>query len=325
MDTDDIIKLAKFLVDDYPFDVRVTVGACPVCFQNGQTTAVKTTRDSKLDSPTSRHEARRKRFEMWMELFKDGGLDPIQCLNVYIPAANQYKQTAKISHPLIITTKLGEPCADKSKCFPLCLICNTTLDHHPSSVVAPWTSSVHNVCCDPCGFTPPGAARGVCCKTPALTIPRLFQESLGIVIRCPKHSLYSKEKPEPAVKARSAPSPAAQATPVPARPAQQPKTPKQRKLLSIERVKETGSHHIGKMMCPDLYASAKKKPEEAPRPMFQPEPSNGPGAAFFYGAKHFDFSEPKRIPIVPDSGDLAHQKDEDEAGPSAADGEDGAP
>jgi hypothetical protein len=334
MDIDDKVKVAKFLADDYIFDVKVTVGACPVCFKNGKIQTIKASKDSKRDSPTSRGEARRRRFEMWMELFEEGGLDPIQLLNVYIPAVKHgsFTQIPKISYPLIITTQLGPPCADKSTCQQVCLICNTFLEPDASTTVAPWTTPVHKVCCDPCGFTHPGAPKGVHCKTPALTIQKLFKDSLGICIRCPQHSRDYTAPPAAKIASKEAPAPPtdSEVKPPRAKPEAQPnqvvklKPPKQRRLLPIERNKETGSYHIGRMMCPDKYAPpSKTSPGEVKR--FKADdptpPSRGPGAAFLYGAKHFDFSEPKRFNPAASSDDLAHQEDEHEAGPGAGDRE----
>ena len=334
MNTTDTVKLAEFLARDYPFNVKVTHGACPVCFKNGSVHVIKSVRDSQLDSPTSKYEARRKRFELWMELFDKGGLDPIQCINAYVPSCRQSKQVSGFSYPLIIQTALGQPCQDKSRCFPTCLICNTPMDQLPFVTVAPWTIPVHAVCCDPCGYTSPGAARGDCCRTPALTVPKRFKDALGITIRCVKHesngSLQDKMPAREAAPSKNVETmkTAPQSTEKPARPLTPRPKPPQRKPLKIERVKEKGCHDIAQMLCPDRKPTAAATPEpKRPKldfPRDEPSASKGPGAQFFYGAKHFDFTEPKRL-FPSGSDDLAHEKDEDEAGPSAGDGEDRGP
>jgi hypothetical protein len=337
MDRKDVEALARFLAGDYIFDVRTKENACPVCFSNkGSATSVtKAAKCSVNDSPTSKHEARRKRFVMWMELFEEGGLDPIQCINVYIPSAGQLRGIPKFPYPLIISTKLGEPCAERRDCLPKCLLCNSLLNPEDTVTVPPWPSPVHRTCCVPCGHALPGAAKGVCCKTLVLSVPKFFEESLGIRIRCPEHRA---DRISPPGAAKAPPSaqkaqPTAKAQPAaperPSAPASQWKPPKQRRLLPIERVRETRSHHIGKMLFPDAYALPPKQDKPTAKMLRQaapgePQPaSRGPGASFFYGAKSFDFTEPKRLTVTSD--DLVQQKDEDEARPGAGDGEPGAP
>jgi hypothetical protein len=334
MDRKDVETLARFLADDYIFDVRAKEKVCPVCFSDKRSTTsvIKAAKSSKLDSPTSKHEARRKRFVMWMELFEEGGLDPIQCINVYIPSAGQHGGIPKFPYPLVISTKLGEPCADQRNCLPKCLLCLTPIDEEETVIIPPWTSPVHKMCCAPCGHALPGAAKGVYCKTLVLSVPKLFEESLGIRIRCSEHradKVTSKQaaaaKTEPSPRPIALPSKAVTATP----PASQWKPPKQRRLLTIERHPETGSHHIGKMMFPEAYTPPPKQDKPSLMKLLQTAqgehnpPTKGPGASFFYGAKSFDFSEPKRLPVASD--DLPHQKDEDEACARAGDGERRAP
>lgn len=333
MNTTDVVKLARFLANDYPFNIRVTNGACPVCFKNGQVQVIKSVRDSQLDSPTSKFEARRKRFELWMELLDEGGLDPIQCINAYVPACEQSKKVSRFSYPLVIQTALGEPCKAKSECFPTCLICNTPMDQLPSVTAAPWTIPVHTVCCDPCGYISPGAARGNCCQTPALTIPKRFKDTLGINIRCAKHgSSGSSQTKKPVMALEVTPSrdvnhekTASPPTEPPARPTVPKPKPKPSKPAKIDRVKERGCHDVAKLLWPDRYASAAKpepKRAKAAHPRDEPISSKGPGAAYFYAKSHHDFSEPRRLPT---SEDLAHEENEDKAGSCAGDGEERRP
>jgi len=332
MNTTDLVKLAEFLARDYPFDIRVTNGACPVCFKFGKVQSIKSTRDSNLDSPTSKFESRRKRFELWMELFNEGGLDPIQCINAYVPSCKKAKQVPKFSYPLIIQTTIGEPCKNKLDCVPTCLICNTPMEHLPSVTAAPWTIPVHEVCCDPCGYTLPGAARGICCQTPALTIPKLFKDTLGIDIRCIKHgsgsSLPINKKTEvgPLSRDSRAETTAPQPTTKTALPSMPKPKPVPRKPVKADRFNEKGCHDIAKLLWPDRHtpvakSETKRAKPDIPKPEADPTLSHGLGAAFLYGAKKFDFTEPKRL--FP-SDDLAHQKDKDEAGPCTGDGEDGS-
>jgi hypothetical protein len=325
MNTDDVQTLARFLATDYPFNIKVSSGACPTCFKNGKIKTIKSTNDSSLDSPTSRQEAYRKRVALWRELFETGGLDPIQCINAYIPSSKISRQAPKFTHPLIIHTELGEPCKDKPDCAPLCLICNTPIDYHPSVTAAPWTHPVHKVCCDPCGYALPGASKGTVCRAPTLTVPKLFKDTLGITTRCAAHGNHVKVRMEaPVVEGTPKPAPPNDRAPVPAvkpkPPPTQSRPPPPRKLLKIERVKETGSHDIAKLLFPDRR-TAKDRPEpKRARIEPPPTPSRGPGAAFLYGEKHFDFSEPKRL--TP-SDDPAHEKYENKARSSAPDGDDG--
>jgi hypothetical protein len=323
MDIDGARMVAEFLAKDYPFNLHVTLGACPVCFKYGKIKTIQSPRVSSLDSPTSRDNAYSRRIELWMELFESKGLDPIQCLNAYIPSSKQFRLAPKFTHPLIIQSELGQPCKDRADCSPMCLICNTPIHSLPSLSVEPWKSPVHKVCCDPCGFAPPGAAKGAVCKTMTLTVPNLFKETLGIALRCPAHCNHMTVRQgghaEAGASKAAAEPPSATTVKTP-RPTI-PKPPPPRKPLKIERVKETGSHDIAKLLFPDRYA-AKAKPEaKKARIEHHTPPSKGLGAAFLYGEKKFDFTEPTRIPL---SDDLAHEKDEDKAGSGAGDGQGGS-
>ena len=83
MNIKDVEKFARFLAQDYPFDVRTKVNACPVCFsnKNSTTSVIKAKKTSRQDSPTSKYVTLCERYNIWMNLFVDEGLDPIQCIN----------------------------------------------------------------------------------------------------------------------------------------------------------------------------------------------------------------------------------------------------
>ena len=339
MDKADVESLARFLAKDFPFNVRAQKKACGVCFSTKKSTPeITKTVKIRISSDTSKVNADdkdglRKRFEMWMKLFEDGGLDPIQFANVYIPSRGHH--VPKFNRPPLVLSELGEPCIDNPDCMPVCLLCyrDPTILPEKMTIIPPWTFPVHESCCVPCGHESPGAAKGVYCKTLVLSVPKLFEESLGIRIRCPEHRA-DKSRPSGAAKAGPSPSSAAAAVPAavkaplsaerPTPALSQCKPPKQRRLLPIERKPETGSLHIGKMLFPAAYIQPPKKDKPSTKRSAPDEPpARGPGAAFFYGAKSFDFSEPKRLPVASD--DLAHQEDQDEAGACAGDGKGRAP
>lgn len=331
MDTADVDKMANFFASDYPFNVRITEGACPKCFRGGQVSVVNMAKSSKNSSPTGNNAACLRRIQMWKKLFNEGVLDPIQCINAYIPAFQRPENVPKFPEPLVVLPKLGEPCKNNPKCFPRCLLCDGEMNQLPSITLAPWNFPVHECCVGKCGYSSPGMARGVCCQTPVLTVPLGFRDRLDINIRCAKHNNHDDPKTkQQAVEVASeregrgeriVSQPSRAETPV-----AHTSIPKKKLKLShpakIDRVKEKGCHDIAKMLWPDRYAStAKPEPKRAKidPPRSEPFSSKGPGATFLYGAKHFDFTEPKRLPT---SEDLAHEKNKDEAGPGAGDGED---
>jgi hypothetical protein len=335
MDRRDTEKIARYLTDDYIFPIKVTENPCPNCFIKGKIRVIKTTRDSPLDSPTSRGEARNMRYQTWMQLFLESGLCPIQTINAYVPSVRmngKIVRNPEFSYPLIITGGHGELCKTKFNCDPMCLICNTPLSHLPSLRVNPWTIPVHDTCIKECGFSFPGGPKGACCTAPVLTVPKLFEDTLKITIRCSKHRAdrVEEEPVKPAAKAKGkslAEKPKSTMT-VPEVSAVQivPKPPNKKapppKLLKIQREKEKGCHDIRRMLDPERFATEQKEQPKFKQARTTDESvSRGPGTAYLYGAGKFDFSEPKRLP-VPGSGDSTNEKDKDEAGAGASDGKD---
>jgi hypothetical protein len=324
-------KIAKYLTDDYHFNIQVTEGFCPDCYGKGKVEIVKIPRDSVLDSPTSRSQARQCRFESWMELFEDEGVDAIQTINSYTPSKKQdgkVTRNPQFAYPILAMDKPGIACKNKSLCSPICLICNTALENLPTVTINNWT--VHDVCSDPCGFVPPGVAKGVCCKTPTLAIPKFFKDALGISLLCPEHGPNPKSKPAVPVTVSVRPRPRPTAAPTPGsehRPPAAPKPQAKRKLLGIERRKETGTHNICKMMWPDQYVknpTAKPEPEQPKREAAAWSHVGGGasagrlGASFLYGESGgFDFTPPRSLA---ESDALAQKNDEDVAGAGAGDG-----
>ena len=340
-------KIARYLTDDYIFPIKVTENPCPVCYSKGSIRIIKTTRDSPLDSPTSRGEARNMRYQAWMTLFVESGLCPIQTINAYIPSLKKDGKMVRFpefSYPLVIMGEHGEQCKRRFTCEPMCLICNTPIQQFPSLKVEPWKLPVHDTCIKPCGFALPGAYKGVCCTTPVLTIPTLFEDNLKIAIRCAKHredrvaeepaakadskansnskaETTARETPQAAAAVRAAPAVSAVSavSVVPKPPSRKAPPPK---LLKIQREKEKGCHDIRKMLDPGRFVVEQKEQPKFKQARTIDEPvSRGPGTAYLYGVGHFDFSEPKRLP-VPGSDAPANEKDEDKADSGAGDGKD---
>lgn len=266
-----------------------------------------------------------------MGLFQTGGVDPIQVMNAYIPTVKHNGKVvrhAEFSHNILNLEKPGEICRNKLMCFPTCLICNSFLDGLPTVTVDGWT--VHDVCCDPCGLVPDGAAKSKACKKPARTIPVMFRDILRICIRCSDHCPKPQARigtaadmQEPEIKP---PTPAPVVTPVHKVPPKQlQKPPAVRRLLPIERVREKGNHDIRKMFCPEQNDKPNQKTPDGQaiiRHTSAFTPTTGPlGAAFLYGqSQGFDFTPPISL-RPPASEDLAQQEDEDKAAASASDSE----
>lgn len=316
---------------NYPFNIRVYEDFCPECFKNGKSSTIKLPRDSSRDSPISRSAAERERFDLWMDLFQTGGVDPIQVINAYVPTAKHNGKVvrhAEFSHHILNLEKPGESCRNKVMCFPTCLICNGFLNGLPTITVDGWT--VHDICCDPCGFVPDGAAQSKACKKPARTIPVMFKDILRVCIRCTDHC----PKPQPKTLAPAdikevklpAPAPSSAVTPVHKAPSKQlPKPPGMRRLLPIERNREKRNHDIRQMFSSgktDDSDPNKTDKEKKIRTNPAPAPSTGPlGAAFLYGqSQGFDFTPPISL-LPPASKDPAHQEDENKAATGASDGE----
>jgi hypothetical protein len=194
----------------------------------------------------------------------------------------------------------------------VCLLCNTPLGHESALLVPPWASRVHEVCSKPCGSALRGAAKGVCCSAPVLTVQKLFEVTMGIAIRCAQHGA----NPSAPVKAK------VQAPPRPPRPSGQPPPPgtarkvPPRKPLRIEREPEKRSHNISAMFWPERHAAAAEAAEQGRLKQAKTGYDQGvrpPGAAYLYNSvSGFDYSVPKSLA---ESGDLAHEKDEGEADP----------
>lgn len=323
-------EIARFMAVDYPFDIRVCEGFCPRCFKNGKTETIASPSESKLDSPTSKSEVKRKRFNLWMELFTDGGVDPIQVLHAYIPSLKENGRLincAKFIRLILNLEKPGDVCKNEKLCSPKCLICYSDLDNSPTLSIDGWT--VHEICSAPCGFIPDGAAKSACCVKHARTIPKFFEDNLKLSIRCPDHSPQAKPLPGKSTPAadKHARRPPLAPTSVHRDPPKQlpPKVQAKRKLLPIERVKERNNHSIAKMFGAekrDTPEPKKHDPGEKRKSDWETSASTGHlGPAFLYGKSHgFDFAPPVRIPIPPSDGG-AHQTNEDEAGAGAADGE----
>jgi hypothetical protein len=328
MDRKTVEQFAEFLAKDYGSNILVSQGFCPKCFtdKHSEKTIIKTFQKSVQSSPTSNSQVTRNRFNLWMELFTNGGVDPIQVINAYMPTARDEKgkvvREARFRRSILNLKKPGKTC--EKECEAKCLICDSHLGHLPTYSIDGWT--VHDICSSKCGFIPCGAAKSACCKRRTLAIPLFFEDNLKMSIRCSDHRIQDKQ-PQSSLSVatkHSDPSPPAPIHKDP--PKHVPKPPAKRKLLKIERVRESGNHDIAKMMFPEQYDKPEpKKPRQDAKPQTVveiPGSSSGRlGASFLYGKSHgFDFTPPMHIQ-QPSSDNHAHQTNDDKASAGTSDGE----
>ena len=237
-------EAAKYLASEYNGKViQVISGHCPKCLKGG--------------SPKTLHIPKHSKEVFWNGLF--GNVYSYQALHAFIP-----KTTTSVSHfkhPLLDMLEPGEGCADKTKCFPVCMFCHAIIAQGQGKMIptvnAPMPS-VHLECMTTCAYIPPGKGKQHRCQAPVPSIPQYIVGPPAA--KCMAHSEVQQGKPP----ARPYPPPPTKPAPMRSAPSpppvhSKPKQEAQRKPTKLEKDPERGrSKDLSQM-----WGGGKRAREEA--------------------------------------------------------------